>query len=293
MMHPTPRRSAVPASVLLGAAVLLAFAAAPSRAAERTETVRREVDLAGAREISVDNVFGPVTVHGGGPAGRVTFEIRQHVSAPDAADLDTAFREVTLSVENENGRLELMQDGPFRCNDHSRSWGSHSHCDWDPDYDVRWEWEVTVPAQTDLEAMTVNGGALEVAGVTGRVRARNVNGSLRLTGLAGELEATTVNGGVEAQFERPPQAASKLLTVNGRIEVSLPRDTAAEISAATVHGDLYTNFDAEAVPVKAVSERDGGGHRWRFGGDTVVRIGGGGVRIECKTVNGDIRVSAR
>jgi hypothetical protein len=69
------------------------------------------------------------------------------------------------------------------------------------------------------------------------------------------------------------------------------------VSVDTLHGDLYTDFEVEAVPVRAVAERDtGSGRRYRFTGDTVVRIGGSGAertRLECKTVNGDVIVRAR
>jgi hypothetical protein len=85
--------------------------------------------------------------------------------------------------------------------------------------------------------------------------------------------------------------------VNGRVEIELPRDAQAEISVDTLHGDLYSDFDVETVPVEAVAERDAGnGRRYRYRSDTVVRIGGSGaqrVRLECKTVNGDVVVRAR
>jgi hypothetical protein len=48
------------------------------------------------------------------------------------------------------------------------------------------------------------------------------------------------------------------------------------------------------VPVRAVTEHDSGsGRRYRFERNRVVRIGGGGVRLDCKTLNGDIVVRAR
>ena len=152
---------------------------------------------------------------------------------------------------------------------------------------------------TIVAVSTVNGGALSVDGARGRVRAANVNGALDLTGLGGgEVSAKTVNGGVAVQFDRAPASDSTFATVNGKVTIELPRDARAEVSVETLHGDLYTDFEVEAVPVKAVAERDSGsGHRYRFRSETVVRIGesgaGGAVRLECKTVNGDVVVRAR
>jgi hypothetical protein len=281
-------------SVVVIAAAILAVGAA--RAVERTEVVEREIALAaGVREVVIDNVFGPVEVKTGA-AGKVTLELRQHASARREDDLADAFREVTLSVETEDDRLTLLQDGPFRCENRCCA---RSGCDWDPDYEVTWEWEVTVPPDVDLEVSTVNGGSLSVDGARGNVRAANVNGALRLTALGGgEVSATTVNGGVVAQFDRAPATDSTFVTVNGKVELELPRDTRAEVSVDTLHGDLYTDFEAEAIPVKAVAERESGsGHRYRFDQDLVVRIGGGAaakaVRLDCRTVNGDVVVRAR
>ena len=192
---------------------------------------------------------------------------------------------MTLTVETEDDRLTLLQDGPFRCENRCCA---RSGCDWDPDYEVSWEWDVTVPPGVDLEVSTVNGGSLSIDGARGSVRAANVNGALRLTGLGGgEVSATTVNGGVEAQFDRAPASDSTFTTVNGKVELALPRDVSAEVSVDTLHGDLYTDFEVEAVPVKAVAERDSGsGHRYRFDQDMVVRIGGGGaasaVRLDAR-----------
>jgi len=296
----TPRAARFGRIVLAVATAAALVAGVAARAAERSETIQRELTLdAGVREVAIDNVFGPVAVRAGAP-GKVTLEVRQHATARRESALDEAFNEVTLSVETEGDRLSLVQDGPFRCEHGRKGW--HSGCDWDPDYEVRWEWEVTVPPGIDLAVSTVNAGGLSIEGVRGRVRAANVNGPLHLSGLVGEVEASTVNGGVVAEFERAPAVDSSFETVNGRVELTLPRDTAAEVAVDTVHGDLYSDFEGEAVPVKAVVERDGGGHRYRFESGTVFRIGGAGpksgarsagVRLECTTVNGDIVVRAR
>jgi hypothetical protein len=275
--------------------VAAVLGAAVARAAERTEVIEREIALAAdVREVAIENVFGPVEVSTGA-AGKVTLEIRQHASSRHQDSLEDAFREVTLTVETADDRLSLIQDGPFRC---GNCCGSRWGCDWDPDYEVSWQWKVTVPAEIDLAVSTVNGGALSIDGARGRVRAANVNGALELTGIgSAEVDAKTVNGGVNVQFDRAPASDSTFATVNGKITIELPRDARAEVSVDTLHGDLYTDFEVESVPVKAVAERDSDhGRRYRFKSDTVVRIGGSGgsaTRLDCKTVNGDVVVRAR
>jgi DUF4097 and DUF4098 domain-containing protein YvlB len=203
-----------------------------------------------------------------------------------------------LTVEEAGDGVALVQDGPFRCDDRGRRGrGERGHrrwngdCDWDPDYEVEWQWTVTVPADVDLEVSTVNNGAVEVAGVRGRVRAGNVNGPLRLSGLAGEVRAATVNGGITARYAEVPTADAKFQTVNGEIEIELPAASSADVELETMNGELWSDFEVTAVARDSKSERDG--RTYRLERDTVVRIGRGGPRFECQTLNGDIVLRAR
>jgi hypothetical protein len=282
----------------------------------RTEVVRREIVLRpDVRVVAIDNVFGAVSVRAaaggvraaaggdgaaaaagvrGGTAARIAVEIVQRAEARDDAALAAAFREVTLDVVDDGERLELIQDGPFRCHER-RERGRTSRdgeCDPEPDYRVRWEWSVEVPPGIDLVAGTVNGGALEVSGVAGSVEASNVNGPLRLTDLGGRVDASTVNGDLIAAFARAPQSGSRFETVNGSVELTLPRDTSAEVGFETLHGGIYTDFEVTPLPTRAVVARDSRA-RYRFDRTTVVRIGRGGVRLDCETLNGDIVLRAR
>lgn len=262
---------------------------------ERHDVLQKEFALPAGerRSVLIDNVFGAVTVRAGG-GDRVTVEIRREVRARREEDLLAGLDEVSLSSRGDGGTLELGQNGPFRCGrwgSDDRRWGS---CDWDPDYEVRWEWQVTVPAEIDLEVRTVNDGDLRVSGVRGRVEAKNVNGEVHLSGLAGEVEAATVNGDLEAEFARAPQAASSFRTVNGEISLTLPEATGAELGFETMNGEIYTDFEVAAVPQRVKSTRDERhGSRYKLERDTVVRIGRGGPRFDLETLNGDIVVHAR
>jgi hypothetical protein len=293
-------------SVLPILALAALIAPASAAALEKSDVVKREFTLTGAgpHQVEIDNVFGSVAVRTGA-AGRVTVEIRREAEARRADDLELAFTEVTLEVAERAGHLDLVQDGPFRCNDdryggrgdrsRGNRWGG---CDWDPDYEVEWSWTVTVPADVDLEVSTVNGGEVSVADVRGRVEAANVNGGLTLTGLAGEVEGSTVNGPIRAEFAAAPGSPAEFQTVNGEIELTLPAASGAELGFETMNGEIYTDFEVTAVPQRASAERDGGrdgghGRRYRIDRDAVVRIGKGGPRIDCQTLNGDIVVRAR
>jgi hypothetical protein len=273
--------------------------AMPVGAAERSDVVRREIALApgSGRAVEIDNVFGGVEVRAGA-LDRVTVEIRRTASARRESDLTLAFDEVTLVVEEKAGGVALVQDGPFRCEargrerrDRRHRWGN---CRWDPDYELDWQWTVTVPPDVDLEVRTVNGGAVTIDGVRGDIFAGNVNGALRLTGLAGEVRAATVNGAIAAEYAVVPATDASFQTVNGGIEIALPPGSSADVELETMNGELWSDFAVTVAPRRAeptATRRRG--HRYRLEHDTVVRIGAGGPRFACTTLNGDIVLRER
>ena len=117
--------------------------AAPAAALERHDVVRRELALAAGagRWVEIDNVMGGVEVRAGA-GDRVVVEIRRSATARRESELDLAFAEVALVVEESADGVALVQDGPFRCGERRRGdrerrgrhgWGG---CDWDPDYEV-------------------------------------------------------------------------------------------------------------------------------------------------------------
>lgn len=279
--------------------LLVALAAAlPAAALERRDVLRRELTLApgAGRWVEIDNVMGGVEVRAGA-GDRVTVEIQRRARARRESDLALAFEEVVLEVEEARDGVALVQGGPFRCGDRRgerrhgdrRRWGGD--CDWDPGYEVDWQWIVTVPADVDLEVSTVNEGAVVVSGVRGRVRAGNVNGPLRLAGLAGEVRASTVNGGITASYDVAPVADAEFQTVNGEIEIEMPAASSADVELETMNGELWSDFEVRAVGRETKAGRDG--RSYRLESDTVVRIGWGGPRFDCQTLNGDIVLRAR
>ena len=134
------------ALALRRAALVLIVSAAPLAALESSDVERRSFELpptSDGRHVEIDNVFGPVTVRGGA-GDRVEVTIHRRITADDAAALERARAEVRLEVVEAAGRLELVQDGPFRddCDERGRRRGRHR----ERGYEVEWSWEVTVPS---------------------------------------------------------------------------------------------------------------------------------------------------
>lgn len=273
------------------AACLLALLAAPLAGLEAKDSEQRTFELAaidGKRFLLVDNVNGSIAVRAGGE--RVELELEKVYRANSAEALERARRESRLTVEEEPGRLALVQDGEFRCDRAAR----RRLCAEDAEergYEVEFDWTLTVPADLDLEVRTVNGGSVEVAGVRGRVEAANVNGAVKLTGLRGATRAATVNGDVLASFDAVPPGELSFASVNGELNLSFPASFGAELSAHTLNGEVLTDFPFRTLTPPPATARDGQG-RYRLSGGGV-RLGAGGPRLECETVNGDILIRAR
>jgi len=272
--------------------------ATPSAAAERSDVIRRELTLAPeVRTVEIDNVFGGVEVRAG-EQGRVSIEIRRKATARYAADLDRALEEVQLEIDEWSRGVSLIQDGPFRCEARGRDRRDRRHrwgdCRWEPGYELDWQWIVTVPAEVDLEVHTVNGGDVSVDGLRGDLLVANVNGGLRLRGLVGRVQAATVNGEIDAEYAAVPTREGRFATVNGDVEIALPEASSLDVELETMNGELWSDFDVAAVPQRAepAASRPLDG-RFRLEHDTVVRIGSGGPRFECQTLNGDIVLRRR
>jgi DUF4097 and DUF4098 domain-containing protein YvlB len=140
------------------------------------------------------------------------------------------------------------------------------------------EYTLTVPRGARLDRIELVNGGLDVADMTGPVRASCVNGALSARDLQGEARLSTVNNRVEASFTRLPSSRIALHSVNGTVELTIPSDANAEVTAKTVNGSIDNDFGLRVHHGKYV------GHDLRG------QIGSGGPQIELNNVNGMIDI---
>ena len=275
------------------AALLLALllpALAPAHddfSLEKKEAIRKEfrfTDPQKERTVTVDNVFGAITVRGT-TAATVRLEAKKTLRADSPDGLEKAAREVTLNMAEKDNHLDIIVDGPFR------------HCDGsidmrDPDYVVAYDFTLEVPARTNLVLKTVNEGDIQVAGVSGAFTVRNVNGRIEMEGIAGSGSCHTVNGRIRAAFRENPAAACSFKTVNGDVDVRFAPGLAADFSLKTLNGDVYSDFPVSYLPSKPMpASRENGRYVYRSRGFQGVRVGRGGPEIVMDTLNGDIVIA--
>jgi len=154
---------------------------------------------------------------------------------------------------------------------------------------------VQVPRRTSVKASLVNGGDVEIDGVTGEHELSNVNGDVIATNISGSAVINSNNGDVQASFAQVDASKPMSFTsFNGDVDISLPASLAADFIVASQQGDVYTDFDVVSLDDQVSGESSGGGRpRWRMQRTTSYSIGGGGTDIQFRTFNGDIMIRKR
>ena len=156
-----------------------------------------------------------------------------HVSKPDAAGMRRIQQRAALTVEEENNRVAISAASPNRF----------------------YKFTIEVPAKTNLEVSTVNGGEITVEGVDGEIEVGNVNGGITMTRVAGSVVAHTTNGGVKVSLTRvTPQKPMAFTTLNGDVDVTFPAVHQGEPQAAQRPGRHLLGFRTEAAARKRPAE---------------------------------------
>ena len=133
-------------------------------------------------------------------------------------------------------------------------------------------------ARPECDVLVASLGSLDVAGVSGEVRASCINGKLEAKDLSGRAQLSTINGRLDARFSHLSGSALELNSVNGSVKLTIPSDAKAEIEANTVSGDIENDFGLHV-------------NRHRYvGRDMRGELAGGGARIKLENVNGRIEI---
>ncbi len=238
------------------------------------------------REIVVDNISGSIDVVGYN-GDQLELVAHRTTTGDTREKLDEGKKKITLEITQEPGKIILYVDAPWRCHDGRRSFQDRD----DYGFDAEFDFEVRVPANTDIDLSTVNNGAITVEHTSGRFDVHNVNGKITMSEIEGSGNAKTVNGSVAVGFSRNPRSDCGFSTVNGSIEVVVPDELSADLKLKTFNGQAYTDFDVAGIS-RPVASAERTGRRTIYRGDefTLVRAGKGGPELKCQTLNGDIRI---
>jgi DUF4097 and DUF4098 domain-containing protein YvlB len=174
-------------------------------------------------------------------------------------------------IEVESGNDHLSIRTKYRDHNLNFNWGSRNN---PPGV----EYTLTVPRTIRLDEIKLINGSLDLAGVTGEVRASCINGRLEAHNLSGRTDLSTINGHLDARFDQLSGSSVELHSVNGSVELTIPSDSKADLEASTVSGGIENDFGLHVNH-----------HRW-VGHDLRGELGSGGPRIKLANVNGRIEI---
>jgi DUF4097 and DUF4098 domain-containing protein YvlB len=155
---------------------------------------------------------------------------------------------------------------------------------------------VQVPANSSLQLKTVNGGHIEVTGVSGEIEAEDINGSITLRNVSGSVVASSQNGSITVSLDKiTPTKPMSFTTLNGKIDVTIPGDTKARLRLKTENGSVFSDFDVKmepdvSKPVVEDARGQGGKYRIRMDRNVYGSINGGGPEYRFETMNGSILI---
>lgn len=190
------------------------------------------------------------------------------VDAVKYADSKEQLDEAKIEVDAGKDYVSIRTKYPGH--DHSFNWGSHNN-------PASVEYTLTVPRNVRLDEINLVNGALDVAGVTGEVRASCVNGRLNAKNLSGRAKLSTVNGRLEASFNQLASTSIEMNSVNGGIGLTIPSDSNASIEANTVSGGIDNDFGLHVSHHFVGHNLDG-------------ELGNGGAHVHLSDVNGRIDI---
>jgi len=154
--------------------------------------------------------------------------------------------------------------------------------------------EIQVPAKTNLNLRTVNGGNLQVDDVEGEIEVTNTNGSVMLNNVAGSVIAHATNGRVVATLrEVTPNKPMSFTSMNAHIDITFPANVKANLKMRTDNGATYSDFDIQLRPTSlTVEDNRNQGGRYRIQTDRTINgtINGGGPDFDLRTLNGNIYI---
>jgi hypothetical protein len=257
---------------------------------EDTEKIQRTFTFSGndARRLLVDNISG--SVHVTGAAGSaLQVSVTKLIRAASDTAMAEAKRDVKLDMNQQGNFVRLYVDGPFRTRDGVSYRGDDYY-----GYRVIYDYEIQVPADTELVLKTVNDGNIEVKKTTGDFTINGLNGGIDMQEVSGSGVVKTLNGPVKVTFTRNPAKPCEFKSLNGNVDVYFQPGLNADVAFHTLNGGIYTDFDVVTRPTQGSAQNVDGKFLYRVDRRNMTgRTGSGGPELKFDTLNGSIRLRSK
>lgn len=277
--------------VLITLAILPALAAGRDSSnwkVEDHDTIQRTFQMAAGaspKKLIVDNPDGFIHINASG-GSEIRVSVERSTSAESREALAEARREVKLDMSQEGNSVRLYADTPSRHN---------NCCGCCRDYRVRFDYEIQVPKEVELELKNLN-HEIQVTGTTGDFEIHGLNGRIDMESVAGSGSVHTLNGKVKVAFARNPQRASEFRTLNGEIDVYFQQPLNADLNFKTLNGGVWADFDLAPMVDSSVREQHGVKLIYssaRMNRNHSGRAGSGGPLLSFSGLNGPIRLHTK
>ena len=241
-------------TLLLTLALSLVGGLRPAFGAERVWEKR--FDLPPGGHVSVVNVHGSVLVEGWDRA-----EVEATVAMRSAAPTDQ-LDDVQVAVEACRGAVSFHTLYPSGL-----------------DTPIRVDYRLRVPRQVRLDELSTLEGDIVVHDVDGSMEAHNLHGDIEGINVSGSVVAHALTGNILMSLRALPdrRLPFTLATINGNVDLVMPPQANALLELSTVAGNIVGDY-----PFQVSSTPGDSTHR--------AQVGAGGVRVELRTVRGNIRV---
>lgn len=229
----------------------------PAWGVERVWEKRFELPPDG--HVSVVNVHGSVLVEGWDRA-----EVDATVAMRSDAPTDQ-INDVQIAVEARHGEVAF-----------------HTLYPGDLDTPIRVDYHLHVPRQVRLDEVSTLAGNIVVHDLEGTLNARNLHGDIEGINVSGSVVAQALTGNILMTLRDlpDPRLPLSLSTINGNVDLLLPTRANANLELSTVAGSIMGNYPFQVSSVPGDSTRR-------------AQVGAGGVRVELRTVRGNIHVGQR
>jgi hypothetical protein len=150
------------------------------------------------------------------------------------------------------------------------------------DTPIRVDYRLRVPRQIRLDELSTLQGDIVVHDVDGTMEAHNLHGDIEGINVSGSVRAHALTGNIFVSLRAlpDPRLPLQLATINGNVDLVMPAQANANLELSTVAGNIMADYPFQVSSVPGNSTRR-------------AQVGAGGVRVELRTVRGNIRVGQR
>ena len=150
------------------------------------------------------------------------------------------------------------------------------------DTPIRVDYHLRVPRQIHLDELSTLQGDIIVHDIEGSLEAHNLHGDIQGIDVSGSVVAHALTGNILVSLRSMPdrRLPLQLATIYGNVDLQMPAQANADLALSTVAGNITGGYPFQVSSTPGDSTRH-------------AQVGGGGVRVELRTVRGNIRVGQR